>query len=121
LHPTGSVYAFGSTTTHSVFGLGAKATALQIPIEDAKKISTPGITNKIVDVACGAYSSFLLDSKGNLWSFGLNQDGELGLGNKLEQYEPKLASAFAPIQAVLAGNSHTVVLTTNGEVWCVGM
>ena len=63
----GSVYVWGKVLSASVFGLGPDH-ALQIAIDDAKKI--PNLP-KIIDIAAGAYSCFLIDEDNKLYSFGM--------------------------------------------------
>jgi alpha-tubulin suppressor-like RCC1 family protein len=36
---------------------------------------------KIVQIATGAYHSFAMNSKGEIYAFGLNMKGQLGIGS----------------------------------------
>lgn len=38
----------------------------------------------------GSYFSFYKDAKGRVYSFGLNNYGQLGLGNTKDKHEPTL-------------------------------
>lgn len=35
---------------------------------------------KIVNIVCGSYHSFVQNSKGEIYGFGLNMKGQLGIG-----------------------------------------
>jgi len=37
-------------------------------------------------VSCGNFHSLFLDTEGNVWSSGLNNYGQLGLGNSSQTY-----------------------------------
>lgn len=36
---------------------------------------------KITNIKCGAYHSFVQNSKGEIYGFGLNMKGQLGVGS----------------------------------------
>eukprot|EP00903_Cladosiphon_okamuranus_P014621 g13558.t2 len=57
-----------------------------------------------------------------LFGFGQNACGELGLGDAVERYTPTLShsSRGKGIVHVTAGNELTAVLTNTGEVYCCG-
>ena len=47
----------------------------------SRKIEQVG-AKKAVDIWCGGHSSFYLNNKGQLFSWGLNNHGQLGIGHK---------------------------------------
>jgi alpha-tubulin suppressor-like RCC1 family protein len=62
-----------------------------------------------------------LDSQGNVWTFGANENGELGLGNDNKpQYNPTLIPNLSNIISVSAGHFHGIVLDSSGCVWSFG-
>jgi alpha-tubulin suppressor-like RCC1 family protein len=80
-------------------------------------------------IAIGPSSSALLDSKGELYTFGYGGStlagvGQLGHGDGESVLKPKLVQSIIEdgcyVKQVECGESHTVVLTTEGEVLCTG-
>jgi alpha-tubulin suppressor-like RCC1 family protein len=51
---------------------------------------------KIMAVYCGAYHSFIQNSKGELYAFGLNLKGQLGLGTFGNKKKPSLVYSLLP-------------------------
>ncbi len=49
-------------------------------------------------VSCGEDHSFILDQNGNIWSFGLNLNGQLGLGHNNIIEKPTIISDFKNIK-----------------------
>jgi len=57
---------------------------------------------------------------GNLYSFGGNNVGQLGLGNTVHRYFPVQVSSIQDVIAVATGIGFSLALTTNGDVWSFG-
>jgi alpha-tubulin suppressor-like RCC1 family protein len=53
---------------------------------------------------------------GTLWGWGLNSDGELGLGNTTEYNSPVQLTNFAGITSAVGGQSQTLLLKQDGHV-----
>lgn len=51
---------------------------------------------KIIGIYCGAYHSFVQNSKGEIFSFGLNMKGQLGIGNYDNKKKPTLVYSLLP-------------------------
>ena len=51
---------------------------------------------KIVSVYAGAYHSFVQNAKGEIYAFGLNLKGQLGLGGHEDRKKPVLVHALLP-------------------------
>ncbi len=71
-------------------------------------------------VACGLHHTAVIRNLGQLWSSGLNDDGELGLNNR----DPKStltreSQEFTDIERVSAGQQYTSVIK-DGQVWGTG-
>ena len=80
---------------------------------------------KFKGVKCGACHTLLIDIDDNLWSFGLNNHGQLGLGNNNEEYHPIKVKFFSDKNIKMAqigcGADHNLVLEKdNGNVYCWG-
>jgi alpha-tubulin suppressor-like RCC1 family protein len=77
-------------------------------------------------VAAGGFYSVALDSEGAIYTWGLNEGGQLGLGDNDNRYIPNFVridsngDVFNNISAISAGLAHTVILTRAGTVWTCG-
>ena len=54
-------------------------------------------------ISCASSSSFLIDFEGNLWSFGCNEFGQLGHGDKTNINTPKIVNTLKNIQQISYG------------------
>ncbi len=79
------------------------------------------VNAKIVKVAAGNDYTILLDSNGNVWTFGANIFGNLGYDtNTVYNSTPKKVPGVSNIKDIAAGYYHTVLLDIYGEVWTFG-
>ena len=51
---------------------------------------------KIMGIFCGAYHSFILNAKSELYAFGYNLKGQLGLGHIEDKKKPMLVYSLLP-------------------------
>ena len=76
---------------------------------------------KIRALACGEQHVVFLDSEGNVWSCGWNNDGQLGLGNNLTIFLPeRITTITQPVTSVACGLLHSLFLDCDGSVWGCG-
>ena len=80
------------------------------------------IPDKVVRCAAGGMHSLLLTEKGEIYSFGCNDDGSLGRSteNEEECFVPKLTPLPEPVAKLAAGNIHSVALTKTCKVFIWG-
>ncbi|KUI53484.1 Protein pim1 [Cytospora mali] len=78
---------------------------------------------KITKIACGSYHSFAIDNEGRLYSWGLNNFGELGIENGAGQdsavvLEPTLVDTLSDykITQVSGGEHHSIACTEDGKL-----
>ena len=74
-------------------------------------------------VACGSRHSTCISRRGELFSWGLNKSGELGLGrwSSLEVSGPIQCPLFqVRIVSVACGHSHTLAIGESGSLWSCG-
>ncbi len=73
-------------------------------------------------IAAGGYHSLAAGSDGNLYSFGYNNDGQLGTGEKNLHAKPTevLMPAGVSAVALAAGLYHSVVVGSDGKVYAWG-
>ena len=69
-------------------------------------------------IACGESNSAFIDLNGNLYTFGSNEDGQLGRdgNNKF----PKKVSIDIPIIQVSCGHYHMACIEANHDIWIFG-
>jgi alpha-tubulin suppressor-like RCC1 family protein len=79
-----------------------------------------------VSLAFNQNASVALDDKGNVWSWGDGDGGQLGLGDSdsvvldVDYYTPQKISSLQDIIAIARGYDHTVALDVNGNVYTFG-
>ena len=73
-------------------------------------------TSKFYAAFCGGYHTILAHESNSLYSFGLNNYGQLGLGDLNEHDVPEQIDLpnFGKIKNVKGGEHFTVVLTESG-------
>ena len=55
-----------------------------------------------------------------LWAWGLNNHGQLGLGDEVNRNFPNRVGTDSDWQTVANGDSHTIAIKTNGSLWTCG-
>jgi alpha-tubulin suppressor-like RCC1 family protein len=71
-------------------------------------------------VAAGASFSLVLDTSGNVWSWGANDVGQLGDGSIVPRPYPAPVVGIAGVAALAAGGKHAHALIADGTVWAWG-
>lgn len=73
-------------------------------------------------VVCGSYHTLAVDDQQRVFSFGLNNYGQLGLGDHEERMNLDLIGSLEDKKIVDmgAGEHHSIVLTDKGEVYGFG-
>ncbi|KAB5581409.1 hypothetical protein PHYPO_G00175350 [Pangasianodon hypophthalmus] len=77
----------------------------------------------VVQVACGDFHSLALTKGGEVFSWGQNKYGQLGLGKSVDlQPEPALVRFLVgvPVIQISAGGAHTLALALSAQVFCCG-
>jgi tRNA A-37 threonylcarbamoyl transferase component Bud32 len=96
--------------------------------EDANEISYPKIHTKLsainlIDVCCGDYHSLALTADGEIYSWGLNDAGQIGNGEN-SGCQPELKKieylTGVKIKAISCGLRHSMVLTEDGRAFSCG-
>jgi alpha-tubulin suppressor-like RCC1 family protein len=89
-----------------------------------RPLTEPEGLAEVVAVAASAGSghNLLLDEVGNVWVWGSNVSGQLGLGDRDSRNVPERLIALddVDIMQVAAGLSHSLALDTSGQVWAWG-
>ena len=72
-------------------------------------------------IVCGGFHSFILKESGELFAFGYNDYGQLGLGDNNNRNEPTLLMIDKQIRQVVCGWAHhTFILKESGELIAFG-
>lgn len=90
-------------------------------MEKTRPALVPGVTD-IVDVKAGGMHSLCLNSQGEIWSFGCNDEGALGRDTSEEGSEaiPGKIALPAKVVKISAGDSHSACLLEDGRVFAWG-
>lgn len=113
LSSTGFVYSFGYGN-YGQLGLGEEFSISNIPIQITQ---LPIITQ----ISCGYFFTICLDETGTLWSFGQNNNGQLGNNTLNNQNIPQTVANIPPIRKISCGSNHTICIARElNEIWSFG-
>uniref|UniRef100_A0A3P8V599 Regulator of chromosome condensation (RCC1) and BTB (POZ) domain containing protein 1 n=1 Tax=Cynoglossus semilaevis TaxID=244447 RepID=A0A3P8V599_CYNSE len=116
LTDTGEVYAWGYNNCGQV---GSGSTSNQ-PIP--RRVSSI-LQNKVaVSIVCGQTSSLAVVDNGEVYGWGYNGNGQLGLGSNVNQLTPCRLVALQGlcVQQVVSGYAHSLALTDEGLLYTWG-
>jgi alpha-tubulin suppressor-like RCC1 family protein len=125
LTSSGQLYAFGDNR----FGqLGSPTnTGSDSANATPARVTLPGAVGQLAQIAAGLDHSLALTSAGELYAFGDNVFGQLGSAANSESSSPNptparvaLPGAGGAVRAIAAGGSHSLALTTSGELYAFG-
>ncbi|KAF2153234.1 RCC1/BLIP-II [Myriangium duriaei CBS 260.36] len=118
LDAKGSVFAWGSGQQNQLGRRVVERTKTQglIPREF-------GLPKKaIIDVECGQYHSFAIDTKDRVWAWGLNSFGETGIPEKAGEDEavilkPEVVETLSGegVMHISGGAHHSIAVTHGGD------
>ena len=107
----GSVYSFGKSKSYS-----HGHSTVHVPSPTRIKLSQP-----IQSIACGETHFACLDFEGNVFTFGSNNVGQLGIGISSKGSLPQQKVNLPPIKQISCGFSLTLCLSENGELYSFGL
>jgi alpha-tubulin suppressor-like RCC1 family protein len=113
----GSLYAFGDNYDGQLGIVGATT----YPAPTA--VTLPGESGTITQIEAGAADAFAITSSGQLYAFGDNHFGELGISGTEKTATPTLVTLpgqDGAITGVAAGGEHTLVMTASGQLYSFG-
>uniref|UniRef100_A0A8D0G975 HECT-type E3 ubiquitin transferase n=1 Tax=Sphenodon punctatus TaxID=8508 RepID=A0A8D0G975_SPHPU len=114
LNDKGQVYAWGFAIDGQL-GLPGMEECVRVP-RNIKSLSDI----QIVKVACGHYHSFALSKGSEIFSWGQNKYGQLGLGYEYKrQTSPQMIKSLLglPFAQITAGGAHSFSLTLSGAIF----
>ena len=74
---------------------------------------------KAKQISADVNSTIIIDLDNNVWGFGSNKDGQLGLGDNQDRSIPTQVPNFKA-QQVSVGNYHSVAIDLEDNVWVTG-
>uniref|UniRef100_A0A8C8A5J7 Regulator of chromosome condensation (RCC1) and BTB (POZ) domain containing protein 2 n=1 Tax=Oryzias sinensis TaxID=183150 RepID=A0A8C8A5J7_9TELE len=112
----GEVFAWGYNNSGQV---GSGSTANQ---PTPRRVSSCLQSKVVVNVGCGQLCSMAVLDNGEIYGWGYNCNGQLGLGNNGNQQTPCRIAALQGVNVVqvACGYAHTLALTDEGFVYAWG-
>ncbi|GFO40077.1 rcc1 and BTB domain-containing protein 1 [Plakobranchus ocellatus] len=116
LSADGEVFAWGQNNCGQV---GTGSTANQ---PTPRKITAVIGARVTIGIACGQTSSMALMENGEVYGWGYNGNGQLGIGNNVNQPNPSKVQSLASviITQVVCGYAHTLALSDEGIMYSWG-
>ncbi|KAL1430111.1 hypothetical protein MTO96_015585 [Rhipicephalus appendiculatus] len=115
LTTNGDVYAWGQNNCGQV---GSGSTTNQ---PTPRKVSSGIGGRRCIGVACGQTSSMAVMENGEVFGWGYNGNGQLGLGNNVNQTSPCRVTNLqgVVIHKVVCGYAHTMALSDEGVLYTI--
>ena len=109
---TGEIYAWGSNSEGRT-GTGSEESYIASP----KKVE--GLNN-VDEIYASYYYSAAKTTNGDLYVWGYNAYGQLGIGNTVDQKSPVKIEGISNVEKVYIGNGSTIVQNKLGELYSCG-
>jgi alpha-tubulin suppressor-like RCC1 family protein len=126
LTATGQLYAFGFNDFGQLGNATNNGSTNANPTPTL--VTLPGASGPVSEISAGAEHSLALTATGQLYAFGLNEYGQLGAAanNGDENANPTptlvtLPGANGPVSEISAGLSHSLVVTSTGQLYAFGL
>ena len=77
---------------------------------------------KVTRITCGQTSSMAVLENGEVYGWGYNGNGQLGLGNNINQLNPQRVTGLqgVVVTSVVCGYAHTLAVTDEGSLYAWG-
>ncbi|CAG5102534.1 Similar to Rcbtb1: RCC1 and BTB domain-containing protein 1 (Mus musculus) [Cotesia congregata] len=110
------VYGWGQNTC------GQVGSGISTNQNTPRKINSGLAGKKIIQIACGQTSSVAVTNNGEVYAWGNNSVGQLGVGTYINQLSPQKVTGLTGIviAKVVCGYSHTMALSDEGDVYVWG-
>ncbi len=108
----GDVYAWGDNGAGQL-GDGGMSNRSRVPIK------VDGLSD-IIAISAGERYSLALNSSGEIYAWGENQNGRLGIGSQTDQDTPVKLDDISNVKAISAGAGHVLALLSDGDVYAWG-
>jgi alpha-tubulin suppressor-like RCC1 family protein len=117
----GLVYSWGQDPTGGfVYVLGTDSRyGSSIPIK-VENQTGDGFISNIKKISTQYASTLLLTETNEVYSFGANESGQLGLGNLIDYPLPQKINSLTNVKDIKAGKNHSTIVKNDGTVWSFG-
>ena len=112
LDENGNLWSWGYNS-YGQLGDGTKTNRIS-PVQVKAETKFKEISNKILN------HSLAIDENGNLWSWGYNEDGQLGDGTTENKTSPVQIKSGTKFKQITGGN-HSLAIDENGKLWGFGL
>ena len=106
----------------NVYSVGKNYGSLGHNTDQSKLSKIPDIP-PIQTISCVGASCYVIDLEGNLWTFGLNDFGQLGIGDKTKK-KPDIISSLKNIQQISYGSCgrhcHCIAKNSQNQIFGFG-
>jgi E3 ubiquitin-protein ligase HERC4 len=77
---------------------------------------------KPLQVACGRFHTICVTAQSQVYAWGHNSAGQLGLGDRRDRHSPVVVDALwaLPVVQLAAGDAHSAAVTTSGHMFIWG-
>jgi alpha-tubulin suppressor-like RCC1 family protein len=111
-------------TTSNLFTFGSNSNG-QLGITPPVDRNTPRrvtfFNSNVASVSCGSYHTAVVGTTSNLFTFGSNSNGQLGLGDNTDKFTPQRVTFFnSNVASVSCGFVHTAVVGTTSNLFTFG-
>ncbi|KAM7295512.1 uncharacterized protein ISCGN_025012 [Ixodes scapularis] len=111
-HPAGPAPSTSPATQALLHGHQGHLTPTEFDIS--------GVRGTIAQIACGSNHAAIVTKEGQVYTWGRNTEGQLGLGHRKDQKSPQLVASLGKVVQVCCGRDFTVALDAQGKVWAWG-
>ncbi|QOR33921.1 hypothetical protein IMX26_10500 [Clostridium sp. 'deep sea'] len=122
------IYAWGSSSS-GCLGIGEEVPNINPSFIESSEYSDSNyyliplkvkLNEKVVEIGTKSYRSYALLDTGELYMWGNNSRGQLGIGNNDDQYTPIKIEINEAIKKVEMGSAHTLALSVNNNLYAWG-
>ena len=81
------------------------------------------VNNDVKQIACNGHHTFIIKNDGSVWSCGLNNYGQLGLGDTTDRttFNKVTTNINNDVEQISCGYNHTFILKNDGSVYSCGL
>lgn len=109
----GKLYSFGANRYGQLGILGPNVSKPSI-------VNLPHTVTKVVDFALGEDHSALITDKGEVYTWGLNLDGQLGHQDRANLSQPTKINFDHKVSKIACGGGHTGLITADHKLFMFG-
>ncbi|MBQ2938059.1 MAG: cadherin-like beta sandwich domain-containing protein [Clostridia bacterium] len=113
LRVDGKVFTWGDNT------YGQLGNGTTVSSDEPEEVTFPEGT-VITEIASGENHNVALDDQGNVWTWGRNNNYQIGHSGG-NQYTPYKITGLPKVIRIAAGNNNTMVITENNELYAWGL